>query len=119
MVSRSIQNVGRYIVTELNGEEFFALEYGNERWISAADLRAYCGGDTAVPTIRCEAGANARKVSDFANAEGPMASDDRLTGLQGGNNVNFSRAQVLAPLVESLRELVAEMVAEELARREK
>ncbi len=117
MTSRSIQIVGRYIVTELNGDEFFSFEHGNQRWISAADLRAYVGGDIAVPAIRCEAGANARKISDFPNADAPMAADDRLTGIQNQQNVNFSRAQVLAPLVDAIRELVAEMVAEELERR--
>jgi hypothetical protein len=82
--------------------------------IAAKHLRAYCGGDIAVPSIRCEGGANARRISDFPNAAEAMGAEDRLTGIRNGENVNFSRAQILAPLVESISSLVAELVAEEL-----
>ncbi len=36
------------------------------------------------------------KISAFPDAATPMASADRVTGLQGGANVNFSQAQLLS-----------------------
>ncbi len=36
------------------------------------------------------------KISAFPNAATPMAAADRVTGLQGGANVNFSQLQLLS-----------------------
>jgi hypothetical protein len=99
------RELGRRIVTDLTGEEMFAFEYGGEKHISAKDLRSYLRGDIAVPAFRLEAGANSRKISDLPNAETAMGSGDRITGLQDGANVNFSMAHIVAPLVESIRDL--------------
>jgi hypothetical protein len=115
MVARSAQTLNLRIVTGLAGDELFSFEYGGERWISAKDLRAYVGGDTAVPAFRLEAGARAQRISDLPNALGPMGAGDVVTGLQGGQNVNYSRAQLLAPLVELVRDIVDERIAEALA----
>jgi hypothetical protein len=112
MALRSAQTLNLRIVTSLAGDELFSFEYGGERWISAKDFRAYVGGDTAVPAFRLEAGARAQRVSDLPNAEGPMGAGDVVTGLQAGRNVNYSRAQLLAPLVELVRDIIDERILE-------
>ena len=99
------REIGRRIVTELTGEELFAFEHGLEKQITAKDLRAYLGGDIAVPAFRLEAGANARKISELPNAGSAMGRDDVITGLQNGQNVNFTPAQILLPLIEIIKEL--------------
>jgi hypothetical protein len=100
------REIGRRIATELTGNELFAFEHGLERLITARDLKSYVGGDTAVPAIRCEAGANARRISDFPNAQTAMGAADRITGLQNGENVNFTPAQIVAPLVDAMTALL-------------
>jgi hypothetical protein len=66
------------------------------------------GGDVAAPALRPESGGKSQKFSDFPNAEYPMGTGDRITGLHEGRNVNWSRAQLLAPLVDLIRLLIAE-----------
>jgi hypothetical protein len=100
------REIGRRIVTELTGDELFAFEHGPEKQITARDLRAYVGGDTAVPAFRLEAGANARKISELPNAGHAMGAGDIITGVQDGQNVNFSIDQILAPLLEKLEILI-------------
>ena len=99
------RHIGSRIATELTGDELFSFEFGLEKQITARDLRAYLGGDIAVPAFRMEAGANSRKISDLPNAEHPMGTGDLIPGLQNKENVNFSRAQILAPLVTLIVEL--------------
>jgi hypothetical protein len=95
------------LVTELHGDEIITLEHGLlEKKIAAKDFRLYVGGDTAVPALRLEAGANAQKISDLPNSDGPMAVGDVLTGLHNGSNVNFTLSQVVAPLVDVIAKLV-------------
>jgi hypothetical protein len=47
-------------------------------------------------SIEPESGSSPIKISAFPDAAAPMAAADRVTGLQGGANVNFSQAQILA-----------------------
>ena len=103
MTAHSVQR----LVTELNGDELVTVEHGfMEKKIAARDFRFYVGGDAAVPALRLEAGANARKMSELPNAEKPMGLGDVITGLQNGSNVNFSPTQIVAPLVEAIKELI-------------
>jgi hypothetical protein len=107
-------SIGLHIVTGLHGNELFSFEYGGEKWVSANDLRAFVGGDAAVPAFRLEAGARAQRVSDLPNAEGPMGAGDVVTGLQAGKNVNFNRAQLCAALLDVLTGIIDERVVEAL-----
>ena len=86
------------IVSKLRGDEIFTFIIGNqtELNITAADLRAYCGGDVAAASIRPERGAHSVKVSHFPNAEFNMRPGDIITGLQNELNVNFSFEQIVA-----------------------
>jgi hypothetical protein len=94
-------------VEELNGDEIITVQHGFlEKKITARDFRLYVGGDMAVPALRLEAGANARKISDLPNAEAPMGAGDVITGLHNGANVNFTLSQVVAPLVDVIAQLV-------------
>lgn len=100
------REIGRRIATELTGDELFAFEHGLEKQITARDLRSYVGGDIAVPAFRLELGAKARKISELPNASAALSAGDLITGLQNGQNVNFSPTQILAPLVEAMKELL-------------
>ena len=63
------------------------------------------GGDVAVPNLRLEAGAAARRISDLPNAEFEVGNREILTGLQNCQNVNFSRLQILRSLLEAMSSL--------------
>jgi hypothetical protein len=96
MTARTIHNIGSYLVDDITGDEVFSCRAGSQRdkEISARKLRNYFGGDIAAPNVRTELGAHATKVSEFPNAEHDMRPGDTVTGLQNGQNVNFSHAQI-------------------------
>jgi hypothetical protein len=121
VVARVIPNVGTHLVDHITGEEVFSCRAGSQRdkEITAENLRKYFGGDVASPAIRPERGGGSQRMSEFPNAEFSMSTDDRLTGLQNGVNVNFSRAQILGPLIEAIGSLIDERVAEALRERDK
>jgi hypothetical protein len=102
MTAKVIHNIGSHLVDEITGDEVFSCHAGSQRdkLITAEKLRHYFGGDVAVPNVRLERGAHATKLSELPNAEYEMLDRDSVTGLQEGKNVNFSRMQILAPLVK-------------------
>jgi hypothetical protein len=102
MTAKVIHNIGSHLVDHITGDEVFSCHAGSQRdkQIRAADLRHYFGGDIASPNMRLERGAHATKLSELPNAEYEMLDRDTVTGLQEGKNVNFSRMQLLAPLVK-------------------
>ena len=66
---------------------------------ASGDGSKFLAGDGAFKTggnaIQPETGSSI-KISTFPNATLPMGPSDRVTGLQGGANVNFSQAQILS-----------------------
>lgn len=92
------------IVSKLSGNEIFTfvIENQTELHISAKDLRAYCGGDLAAPSIRPERGAHSTAISEFPNAEFNLQPGDIITGLQGNLNVNFSFDQIVAGVLAAI-----------------
>jgi hypothetical protein len=109
MTAKVIHNIGSYVVEDMIGDEVFSCRSGSQRdkQISADKLRNYFGGDIAAPNLRLEAGAHATKLSDLPNAEFEMQDGDIVTGLQGKKNVNFSRMQLLAPLIKIIGAMLA------------
>lgn len=65
--------------------------------VMLAPLAADLSGGGGV-SIEPETGSSPIKISAFPNAAANMGSGDRVTGLQGGANVNFSQSQLLAGL---------------------
>jgi len=108
MTAPVIHNIGSHLVDTITGDEVFSCRSRSQRdiEITAQKLRNYFGGDVAAPNIRTERGARATKISEFPNAT-EFGPEDHLTGLQKGQNVNFSRAQLLAPLVEIAKAMLA------------
>jgi hypothetical protein len=104
MTAKVIYNIGTHRVDRIDGDEIFVCRAGSQqdKEIKASDLRHYMGGDVAVPNLRLERGASAQRVSDLPNAEFDFREGDRLTGLQEGVNVNFSRMQILRSLLVSI-----------------
>ncbi len=102
MTAKVIYNIGTHLVDHITGDEVFSCRAGSQRdkEITAEKLRAYFGGDIAAPNLRTERGAHATKLSDLPNAEFEMRDGDLVTGLQDKKNVNFSRMQLLAPLIK-------------------
>jgi hypothetical protein len=102
MTAKVIYNIGTHLVEEITGDEVFSCRAGSQRdkEITAENLRHYFGGDIAAPSLRLERGAHATKVSELPNAEYEVRDGDLVTGLQDGKNVNFSRMQLLAPLIK-------------------
>ncbi len=113
MTARVIHNIGTHIVEEITGDEVFSCRAGSQRdkEITAEKLRHYFGGDIAAPNLRTELGAHATKLSELANAEFAMRDGDLVTGLQDGKNVNFSRMQILKPLLESISAMLVSDLA--------
>jgi hypothetical protein len=102
MSARVIHNIGSHPVDEITGDEVFSCRAGSQRdkEITAEKLRHYFGGDIAAPNLRTERGAHATKLSELPNAEYEIRDGDLVTGLQDSKNVNFSRMQLLAPLIK-------------------
>jgi hypothetical protein len=121
MVAKVIPNVGAHTVEMLDGDEYLTFRSGSqgEKQITAANLRKSIGGDVAAPRICPENGGGQHKLSDFPNSEFDIQADDRICGIQNGRNVNFTRAQIAAPLIQALEPIIAELVAMELERRGK
>jgi hypothetical protein len=112
MAARQIYNIGGQSVSHLDGNEVIRVENASQsiKLIHVRDYQRYVGGDTAVPSFRLERGTYPRKISDFPNAL-DFKEGDLITGVQDGDNVNFRLRQLLHPLMEVVRELVAEEVA--------
>ena len=115
MAARQIYNIGGQSVSHLDGNEVLRVENASQsiKLIHVKDFQRYLGGDKAVPAFRLERGGHPRKVSDFPNAL-DFKEGDLITGVQEGDNVNFQFRQLLHPLMEIVRELVAEEVARAL-----
>jgi hypothetical protein len=104
MAPRVISNIGGKTVEILTGDEVIQVESGSQviKLIRVKDFQRYLGGDVEVPTLRLERGAHPVKISDFPNAETVMTEKDIITGIQD------------TPLMDTVRELVAEEVAKAL-----
>jgi hypothetical protein len=116
MAARQIYNIGGQSVSHLDGNEVIRVENASQsiKLIHVRDFQRYVGGDTSVPSLRLERGTYPRKISDFPNAEFDFKQGDLVTGVQDGDNVNFHLRQILRPLMDIVRELIAEEVTKAL-----
>jgi hypothetical protein len=104
MTARVIYNIGTHVVERLEGDEVFVCRSGE------TDRQGDHGGKLAAlfRWRRCRTeypsrgGAHAAVLSELPNAEFEMHEGDLVTGLRNGNNVNFSRMQIAAPLVKAI-----------------